>query len=148
MIKTCRRCERTLPIEFFHKNKDSPGGLASQCRICRAIKDLCRNDKAFIARYPTLSNRITLAHEVHGVLEQQQGVCAACRMPYQHRWALDHDHETGFFRGIICNHCNRMIGAAEEQLQRLEGGAVYLRKQKLRLRELAGLPHPEYNEYV
>lgn len=42
------------------------------------------------------------------------------------RICLDHDHETGMFRGWLCNHCNLVLGHAKDSPDRLRALANYL----------------------
>lgn len=39
---------------------------------------------------------------------------------------VDHDHETGQVRGILCNRCNRAIGLLQERREILERAIAYL----------------------
>jgi len=64
------------------------------------------------------------SEEFDRVLEEQGGLCASC-------WEapatdVDHNHQTGVFRGILCGLCNRMIGQAGDSPARLLQGAEYL----------------------
>lgn len=53
--------------------------------------------------------------QYEAMLTKQKGVCALCYHPNQHgkRLAVDHDHETGQIRGLLCNHCNITLGRQE-----------------------------------
>ena len=53
-----------------------------------------------------------------------------CELPGCTRKAacLDHDHETGAFRGWLCHHCNWAIGRLGDTLERVEAAATYLRR--------------------
>jgi hypothetical protein len=44
-------------------------------------------------------------------LEAQHGLCAICRRPPRaaQRLAVDHDHKTGLWRGLLCFACNHTI---------------------------------------
>lgn len=60
------------------------------------------------------------------VFEGQGLACAICRRSDARRWATDHDHATGFFRGILCHACNMGIGSLGDDASRLRAAADYL----------------------
>lgn len=44
---------------------------------------------------------------------EQDGKCAACaRPPLKYRLAVDHNHDTGKVRGLLCVPCNRALWRA------------------------------------
>lgn len=55
--------------------------------------------------------------EYNKLLASQKNVCYICqRNPrefttkkYRHNLCVDHDHNTGEIRGLLCKHCNSMI---------------------------------------
>ena len=70
-------------------------------------------------------------------LLEQGGVCAICRQPETAvrrssgkilRLAVDHDHETGEIRGLLCARCNTAIGLLDESHERLLAAGDYLRR--------------------
>ena len=66
--------------------------------------------------------------DVDALIEKQGGVCAICgRAPTRlASWHVDHCHETGIVRGILCIDCNQGIGKFHEDPQRLRDAAAYL----------------------
>lgn len=65
----------------------------------------------------------------------QQGCCAICQvelpdlMVYENRrrgYAIDHNHETGDFRGILCLKCNSLLGMACDSIDVLMAAISYL----------------------
>lgn len=64
------------------------------------------------------------------LLAEQGGVCAICEEPPSGRWkrlAVDHDHETGEVRGLLCITCNTLLGRLEA---RWDATMDYLKKPR------------------
>jgi hypothetical protein len=68
------------------------------------------------------------ADEYSAMLAEQGGGCALCgRAPSPGRSLhVDHNHETGVVRGLLCFRCNAGIGQFREDKIRLVNAAVYL----------------------
>ena len=64
------------------------------------------------------------------ILVAQGGGCAVCgKHPNGRRLPVDHEHETGRVRGILCDNCNRGIGRLGLEIPgRLERFAEYLQR--------------------
>lgn len=64
------------------------------------------------------------------IFHAQEGLCAICRKPEsvkQQRLTVDHCHETGKFRGLLCNRCNRGLGFLGDNEDSLSRALAYLR---------------------
>lgn len=72
----------------------------------------------------------------NAMLSAQKGRCASCRSPFdevefsKRRPNVDHDHDSGRVRGLLCNACNRAAGLLGDDPTLLEALAAYLRKFK------------------
>lgn len=102
------------------------------------------NEKRRSARKdPSVQMRISLAKRksAYGLtpeaflklLQSQGGVCAICarREPGgRGGWHVDHDHETGVVRGLLCHYCNLMLGMAKDQITVLEAAIKYLSRYR------------------
>ena len=71
--------------------------------------------------------------EYDALLESQDGLCAICRQPETtirngrvQPLSVDHDHETGAIRGLLCARCNHMLGAAKDKASTLWAAVQYL----------------------
>ena len=62
--------------------------------------------------------------------EDQQGMCAICgEKPNTKRGLhLDHCHDTGIVRGLLCHGCNTGLGSFQDDPERLSKAIDYLRK--------------------
>jgi hypothetical protein len=67
-------------------------------------------------RRDTLKNVYGITEaEYDEMLKRQNGVCALCQQdkPRKNRLSVDHDHNTGRVRGLLCVPCNRALGFFE-----------------------------------
>jgi hypothetical protein len=87
--------------------------------------------------------RITL-EALERLLHEQDGRCAICGKPWQcckpakrardenlflHHLSVDHNHESGRVRGLLCNPCNTGLGAFEEDPARFLSAIEYLQSK-------------------
>jgi hypothetical protein len=71
--------------------------------------------------------------QVDAMLTAQGGVCAICGETFGSRGPfVDHDHETGQVRGMLCDSCNWFLGRVEKAVGsgRLQAALEYLRKYR------------------
>jgi len=65
------------------------------------------------------------------MFEDQHGLCAICSgdlLQGTYGLAIDHDHDTGKVRGLLCHPCNRGLGQFQDALHLLEHAAEYLKR--------------------
>lgn len=64
-----------------------------------------------------------------GFFEKQDGICFGCgehQSELKQRLSLDHDHENGMYRGLLCKSCNLKAGSSKKDLQILKNLVRYL----------------------
>ena len=65
------------------------------------------------ARERNLLKRYGITIEQYNqLLHKQEGKCAMCdrhESEFKTRLAVDHNHQTGEIRGLLCNYCNRRV---------------------------------------
>jgi hypothetical protein len=68
--------------------------------------------------------------QYEAMLALQGGGCAICGRKSRAGISLhiDHDHETGQIRGLLCFPCNNLLGDIEDDLERLREAASYLER--------------------
>lgn len=66
--------------------------------------------------------------QYEALYEAQGGTCAICRRARgtSKRLAVDHDHATGFVRGLLCSTCNNILGYLRDQADLAYGIGRYL----------------------
>jgi hypothetical protein len=67
------------------------------------------------------------------ILADQGGICAICETdtpPTSTGWYIDHCHSSRTIRGILCQHCNNMLGMAKDSASILRAAAEYLEKNR------------------
>lgn len=130
---TLRRLDTSAPIGpsnwFWKESYDSKDKAKYQRYWRKQNPDKAKN--ADLRR----SYGITLA-EYETMLAAQNGNCAICKGPERtrdkdggpRRMPVDHDHETGKVRGLICTHCNRALGMFKDNIQILKAAIAYVEK--------------------
>ena len=72
-----------------------------------------RNTAGLSIRTRYLLKKFGITEEQYdALLRAQDGCCAVCHRPattFRKRLAVDHDHESGLIRGLLCLHCNRYV---------------------------------------
>jgi hypothetical protein len=62
------------------------------------------------------------------MFEDQKGQCAICLTTSSKALHVDHNHETGKIRALLCPHCNVGLGHFKESLNLLDRAKEYLCK--------------------
>lgn len=72
------------------------------------------------------------AEQYDAMFAAQGECCAICRDPNPVQWNVDHCHETGAVRGILCSACNQGIGLLRDDREVLRSAVRYLSKSRSR----------------
>lgn len=71
------------------------------------------------------------------MMERQQGRCAICGDPPDpngvkaaSRLHIDHDHTSGQVRELLCNHCNRGVGAFRDDPELMRKAIAYIESHR------------------
>ena len=83
-------------------------------------------------RHYGLKNNYSASLQEYELIWKSQGyLCAICkrpRLPEEKAFCLDHNHETGELRGILCHKCNMGLGYFKESTDSLRHALEYLEK--------------------
>jgi hypothetical protein len=134
--RTCHHC---------HETYQPTSGIQKFCTTrCRNKFNYVKEQRRTYRRTNSATHRrkyrlkayfgITL-DEFDAMVAAQGGVCAICSQPERalilgepKRLCIDHDHETGRVRGLLCNACNIGLGRFRDNLDNLRAAADYLER--------------------
>ena len=131
--KTCTRCKVDKPRDLanFPPHNKCKDGLDSWCRKCRATyrAEICRGK---------FRGQLT-DDEVRKLKQQEKcDICGGNEISGSknnvyvgkvYALVMDHNHDTGKFRGMLCNHCNRGLGNFKDSIKNLEQATLYLKNR-------------------
>lgn len=66
--------------------------------------------------------------EAEKIYKTKPSICEVCKISCE-RICYDHNHQTGKFRGWLCNNCNTSIGQARDDPTLLKALAIYLEER-------------------
>lgn len=129
-FKVCTRCKVKRLSSAFYADKKRPDGLYPYCKDCQRQYAATRVEKQKNARL-MWSYKIGI-EEYHKMLEAQDHKCAICKKPMD-KPHVDHDHTTGFVRGLLCRGCNNGLGNFMDDPSRLCSAIEYLKTATITL---------------
>jgi hypothetical protein len=125
--KKCSKCGKTKDSSSFYIARKNKDGLENICRACTMI------------RIRKMNYGITDLH-YRQLRAKQNEKCAICDKDFLvcapkgniHGRVIDHDHDTGQIRGLLCGSCNRGLGHFEDSTKLLKAAIFYLIEHKQR----------------
>lgn len=128
----CSLCRSAIPVSDF-----GPAPL-TRCRKCNSarVKQNATESSKMRARSQRLMNEYGIDGEWYEKkYESQDGLCGICRKWHPKSWevksgglVVDHCHETGKVRDLLCGRCNNAIGQFKEDKTSLVMAINYLWK--------------------
>lgn len=126
----CSICGPEARVEIKAKNGAAECQRRKQAtsNLRRRGKHLRRKRSPEPVRRRWLRNRYGLSLAQYAELvEVQKNRCAICQeTPEGYHLAVDHCHETGRIRGLLCKSCNIGIGNLRDSIQLLQRASEYL----------------------
>lgn len=129
-MKTCNKCGVTKDFNGFYREAAMPDGYRKTCKECKNkmnYKWREENREKYnggMRRYNSKNyqkirmQRYGITPDDHNqMMIKQNGSCDICgKKPTTKRpLAIDHDHETGKVRGLLCYGCNRVMHVIDNQ---------------------------------
>lgn len=130
-MRTCTKCKVTKPLSDYYLIKSS-GKHHGSCKECfkkAAKKSKEKLGKEYVKNY-MLKWTYGLTLEEYKSFPQECNICGSKEEGRGFHMNVDHDHNSGKVRGLLCNSCNRGLGLLGED--NLEKAIRYLNQSKER----------------
>ncbi len=133
-LKKCISCNKKKNKSSFHKDKYTKDGLRPECSACRnkKLKKYYRNPPPTSQR--NIKNRLRpyniTPEQFNKLLKQQDYCCAICQTMFKdlgRGLCVDHDHESGQVRLLLCVSCNWGLGNFRDNTELLMRAICYLK---------------------
>ena len=142
----CTKCAEPKVSSEFYRDSRRSNGLQSQCKACYKVywdryrkenrekladwqRDYRRNSPRRTKDTELRSTYGITLEDYHRLATHQGFVCGICGEEESNGRALsvDHCHETGEVRGLLCSNCNTALGLFKDSPGNLEAAMEYLR---------------------
>ncbi len=130
--KWCPACDSVKLLDRFNIARDKRDGRIAHCRECQRA----RNRTPAARKRQVLRQHGLTAAEWEAMYLAQSGLCASCGKPpppdaRSRGLAVDHDHQTGRVRSLLCIPCNVGLGHFNDDPKLLRLAADYLEREAL-----------------
>ena len=117
---------KQLQIEYRERNKDKLAEKRKAIYEANKPAELLQRRHAKIRKYGITPD------EFNEMLNAQGRVCAICGTDTPSKkcstFRIDHCHQTGKVRGLLCMNCNSALGMFRDNIQSLQNAIAYLTK--------------------
>lgn len=129
-MRRCKACMNELGRQHYAKKKLDPKWYAE--RRAKARRWLRDNPEKFEVqkRRAFLRQAHGLTFEAYAAMMTAQnnrcGICGTKRKPGDRYLHVDHDHQTGALRGLLCDKCNSGLGHLGDNIAGIRRALAYL----------------------
>ena len=135
--KTCNKCGQEKPITDFHNSSRTKDGKNYYCKECENARNRQQYKGTINKKNWKLKHRFKITYQDYlDLLKIQNYKCLICGCDYtaykeefNREFCIDHNHETGEIRGLLCMACNRGIGLLQDNPAILRKAADYLEER-------------------
>jgi len=112
----CKECRKVESKTWYENNKDRKKELSKAYRHIKKDKDLQSTYGIDLATYNQM-----LVNQCYSCK-----ICSKHQTELKRAMCVDHDHETGKVRGLLCDTCNRSLGLLKDSVDTLMRAVYYL----------------------
>jgi len=126
--RSCRECGSEIPIE--RNSRAVFCSIGCKTKHHNAIKSGNPDHAARLRSYLYASKYGITVEDYAAMSDRQGGQCAVCSTTEpggRGRFHVDHCHESGTVRGLLCTRCNTGLGQFGDDVETLQNAINYLR---------------------
>lgn len=136
--RVCRACKARKPMVDFHwtESRRHRSRKCKQCTHREQIERMARRDEAGLrdVRADRLRREYGLTpSDVVAMRAAQNDACAICETALGGTPHIDHCHESGHVRAILCHNCNIGLGHFRDNVDLLLKAARYVTEHRTRV---------------
>lgn len=122
--RVCTVCGKERKIAWGRQDRPDYQPDTYVCKYCKPPKNGPRyvtfDMQDYQRRWNWLKRYGITPEQYDEILEEQGGVCKICKnLPGKYRLHVDHDHETGKVRGLLCVTCNSRLEWTVEHMDKI-----------------------------
>jgi len=125
VFTSCRRCGEQFPA--YHANSKY---CTPQCKTANwtEVRRIKRQSQPRIELLPKTEQWVAKRELL---LSQQENKCGLCFTELNKTTTvLDHDHQTGKIRAVLCRRCNIGLGYFQDDLAKLQAAVDYVKRYR------------------
>lgn len=156
--KRCGRCGEIKSFDKFHRDRTHTDGRRSICKPCaiKYVKDrhnanpelgrkrarewMKKNrfrrslyHSRLIAKRDDHESCNATIEEIKAAFNGKCHVCGVPELELARNLHMDHDHETGIFRGWLCSNCNHALGQLKESREVILNLLLYKQRHETKV---------------
>lgn len=126
-MRQCKKCQQTKPLSEFYQRSETT--WFHQCKECKKAYNRRKQTPSQQRAWRIKKSYGVTTDQYNHMMVMQSDRCAICltdEKPRYGYWHIDHDHQTGKVRGLLCEHCNHGLGKFSDDADNMRAAIKYL----------------------
>lgn len=133
--KVCKKCQYQWQQKYESKDKEKWVQYRIKKRAIRTLEEFDVTQYEYNLMLEKQSYRCKICHKHESMVDNRRSKIR--------RLSIDHCHETGQIRGLLCGKCNMAIGLLKHSIETLNSAIIYLTEPKCMQHSLLYIQHQD-----
>src|ERR1700694_2570956 len=133
-MKICNKCNKEKELVEFHNHPGWRDGHYNVCKVCRNewkrsydVEYRARHRQEILLKQRLWRYGLTMDQFI-SMTKDQRNRCAICQIEIDLLY-VDHNHDSGVVRGLLCSACNKGLGFFKDDPELLKAAIDYLQSK-------------------